>query len=79
MAQGEALVVVDASVAVKWFTREEFSDSAARLLAMHREGKVSLASPYLLTYEVANAVMARAGGVSPPMLRPVRAPSPSPP
>ena len=56
MAQGEALVVVDASVAVKWFTREEFSDSAARLLAMHREGKVSLASPYLLTYEVANAL-----------------------
>jgi len=55
VAQGET-VVVDASVAVKWFTHEEFSDSAAKLLKMHEEGKVNLASPYLFIYEVANAL-----------------------
>ncbi len=57
MAQGKTLViVVDASVAVKWFTNEEFSDRAIRLLKMHKENKVTLASSYLLTYEVANAL-----------------------
>ena len=56
MAQGPSLAVVDASVAVKWFTREEFTDRALRLLTMHKEGKLTLVSPYLLTYEVANAL-----------------------
>ncbi len=49
-------LVVDASVAVKWFTREEGSDEALGLLKMHIDGDVTLAAPDLLIWEVVNAL-----------------------
>lgn len=49
-------VVVDASVAVKWFNEEEFSDQAVALRDNHVSGDVILAAPTLLVWEVCNAL-----------------------
>ena len=56
-------LVVDASVAVKWFVREENSDSAGRLL----EGDHDLHAPRLMAAEVGNALWqkARVGELEP--------------
>lgn len=50
------MVVVDASVAVKWFVVEEFHEDAKGLL---EEGSLLLA-PRLIEFEVASAILARA-------------------
>ena len=47
-------LVVDASVAVKWFVKEEFSDEASALL----ESDAKLVAPGLLYAEVCNALWA---------------------
>jgi len=49
-------LVIDASVAVKWFVREEDGDKALTLRNRHIEGGVTLVAPDLLVYEVANAL-----------------------
>ncbi len=49
-------VVVDASVAVKWFNAEEFSDQAVALRDDHVSGEIVLAAPTLLVWEVCNAL-----------------------
>ena len=49
-------VVVDASVIVKWFLEEEFSDEALRLRNDHIRGIIAIAVPSLLEYEVLNAL-----------------------
>jgi predicted nucleic acid-binding protein len=49
-------IVVDASVAVKWFVEEEFSDLALKLRDMHVNGLVDLVAPSLMPYEVLNAL-----------------------
>lgn len=49
-------VVVDASVAVKWFVVEEYSDTSLELLKGHVGGSLTLAAPALLHYEVLNAL-----------------------
>jgi len=48
--------VVDASVAVKWFTKERGHTRAVALRQAHLEEKISLVAPDLLVYEVANAL-----------------------
>src|SRR3989338_5016773 len=48
--------VVDASVAVKWFSDEEGSIRARNFLRRHTDGKIQLVAPDLLLYEVANAL-----------------------
>lgn len=53
---GAKEVVVDASVAVKWFNREEYSESALRLLHDYLGGRIELVAPYLIIYEVCNAL-----------------------
>jgi predicted nucleic acid-binding protein len=55
--------VVDASVAVKWFVTEAFSDQAARLL----DAASTLIAPELLFAEVTNALWAlcRRGDITP--------------
>ena len=55
--------VVDASVAVKWFVNEAFSEVSARLL----DDDVTLIAPELLFAEVANALWAlcRRGDIGP--------------
>lgn len=50
-----ARAVVDASVVLKWFLREEFSDAARRLRNDFVTGEVDLDAPTLLPYEVMNA------------------------
>ena len=53
------MIVVDASVAVKWFLNEPFSDDAIALLSMDEK----LLGPQLAAYEVAGAfVRARRRG-----------------
>jgi predicted nucleic acid-binding protein len=51
------VVVVDASVAVKWFVPEILSDEAARLL----DGAFELAAPDLLWAEVGNILWKKVG------------------
>lgn len=48
--------VVDASVAIKWFSDEEGSEKAKSLLRRHLAGRVNLVALDLLIYEVGNAL-----------------------
>ena len=56
MERGERKVVVDASVAVKWFVEEEYTGEALMLRDSYREGLVDLIAPSILPYEVLNAL-----------------------
>lgn len=47
---------MDASVAVKWFVVEEYSDASLDLLRGHVAGSLTLAAPALIQYEVLNAL-----------------------
>ncbi|RLE62649.1 MAG: PIN domain nuclease [Thermoprotei archaeon] len=49
-------VVSDASVIVKWFIEEEYSDKALELRNKHINGEISIIAPELLYYEVLNAL-----------------------
>ena len=51
-----AEVILDASVVVKWFSKEEGSDLALKLRDEHLAGRMTLISPDLLIYEVSNAL-----------------------
>lgn len=53
---GEAVVVADASVVVKWFVEEEHTDAALRLRDDYVDRTVDIASPDLLPHEVLNAL-----------------------
>ena len=55
MERGKA-VVVDASIAVKWFNIEDLSDKADELKSQHLRGEVTLNAPVLMVFEVANAL-----------------------
>ena len=52
----EEVVVADASVVVKWFVEEDYTDEALRLRDDYVERAVEIASPDLLPYEVLNAL-----------------------
>ncbi len=52
----QPVYVVDASVVIKWFSEEEDSGYALRLLEDCLEGRRRLLAPSLLVYEVANAL-----------------------
>jgi predicted nucleic acid-binding protein len=52
----EALFVLDASVAVKWFNQEPFRENALAVRNSFRDGRISLTVPSLLKYEIANAL-----------------------
>ena len=53
---GPASLVVDASVAVKWFNPEEDREAAILLRDEHARGKVRISAPLLLMWEVANGL-----------------------
>lgn len=55
MAQAKT-VVVDASVAVKWFSNEQHTDRALHLKTMYETGRIDLLAPELFPYEVSNAL-----------------------
>ena len=52
----ERKVVVDASIAVKWFVEEEYTSEALMLRDAYKEGLVDLIAPSLLPYEILNAL-----------------------
>ncbi len=55
------LVVVDASVALRWFRpADTLADVAARLLDEHLDDRLSLCAPALLAYEVTNMLRLQA-------------------
>src|SRR3972149_1304651 len=49
-------IVVDASVAAKWYVPEEHSEQALELRDDFRSRRVDLIAPHLLLYEVANGL-----------------------
>jgi len=49
-------LVVDASVAAKWFNIEELSDKAAEVKDAHVKGDVDLVAPTHIIYEVGNSI-----------------------
>ncbi len=49
-------VVVDASIIVKWFLEEEYSDDALRLRNDYIKRTILIAVPSLMEYEVLNAL-----------------------
>ena len=52
----ETLLILDASVAVKWFTMEPLRDKALIIRNKYVNGELDLEAPSLLYYEVANAL-----------------------
>jgi len=50
------VAVVDASVVVKWFVEEEYTDAALAVRDAYVDGAIELAAPSLLPYEVVNAL-----------------------
>lgn len=56
MAGNKKVVVADASVIVKWFVDEEDTKKALALRQDYIDGKVDVACPNLLPYEVLNAL-----------------------
>ena len=59
MERSAAALVVDASIAVKWFMPELDSPDAMRIRNAHANQQISLFAPALLTYELANALRFR--------------------
>ena len=49
-------VVVDANVAIKWLVREEHTDKALAILSTWHDEDVTPVAPYLLPFEVTNAL-----------------------
>ena len=58
---GQEEAVVDASVAVKWFSEEEGTARALEFRESHIEGDRILVAPDLLIYELANALRFKPG------------------
>ncbi|MDG6928520.1 MAG: type II toxin-antitoxin system VapC family toxin [Nitrososphaerota archaeon] len=54
-------IIVDASVAVKWFSEEEGSERALALRDEHVDGEMTLVAPDLLVYEIENALRFKPG------------------
>ncbi|MBI4066136.1 type II toxin-antitoxin system VapC family toxin [Candidatus Gottesmanbacteria bacterium] len=50
------MIVIDASVALKWFHKEKDSELANLILSNQQKGDISIAAPDLLLVEVANAI-----------------------
>jgi len=53
------VLVIEASVAIKWLIPEEFSDKAEALLRASRQERKRFVAPALLFSEVANAIFQR--------------------
>ena len=52
----KAKLVVDASVAVKWFATEKYSEKALKIRDAYFRGELKLIAPDLIYYEIANAL-----------------------
>ena len=49
-------IVVDASVVTRWYLNEEWTEYALDLRSDYQKGKLRLVAPYLIYYEVGNAL-----------------------
>jgi len=56
MVETAQVFIIDASVAVKWYISEEDRERALKVRRDYVEGKIDLASPALVIYEVFNAL-----------------------
>ena len=56
MERGKEIVVLDASVVVKWFVDEEHTEAALTARDDYREGRIDIWSTQLLPFEVLNAL-----------------------
>lgn len=50
-------IIVDASIVSKWYIEEENSNKAIEIRDLHATGKIGLAAPILLLYEVGNTFL----------------------
>ncbi len=50
------MIILDASVVVKWFSEEEYTDKALEIRERIRMGEEKVVVPDLLLYELANAL-----------------------
>ncbi len=50
------MAVVDASVVIKWFAKENYSEEANRLKKAYAEGLIDLNAPCILPFEVINGL-----------------------
>lgn len=55
-AKVNGLFVLDASVVIKWFSEEEYTDRALKLRDTFSKGEIELVVPDLMLYEVSNAL-----------------------
>ena len=53
---GFKMIILDASVVVKWFSEEEYTDKALEIRERIRMGEEKVVVPDLLLYELANAL-----------------------
>ena len=53
---GTGVLVLDASVVVKWFTKEEDKDLAIEYRDQFLTGEIDIALPDLILYELANVL-----------------------
>lgn len=49
-------IILDASVAIKWFVDEEYTDKAIEMLNDYKKGETTIYSVQLMPYEVINAL-----------------------
>ena len=49
-------IVIDASIAVKWFNPEDLTSKALKLRTLYVENEIDLVAPTLFNYEVINAL-----------------------
>ncbi len=55
-AKVNGVFVLDASVVIKWFSEEEYTDRALKLRDDFSKGDIELVVPDLMLYEVSNAL-----------------------
>lgn len=56
MERLSSIIIVDTSVAIKWFIPETDTDKAVKLRDRYIEGTINLMAPDILLYEVANVL-----------------------
>lgn len=56
MEKAREIIIVDASVVVKWFVDEKYTDHALKIREDYRDGKKDIWSTQLLPFEALNAL-----------------------
>jgi len=54
--RGTKTIVIDASVATRWFVKEEWTDVALQIRDEYYKGSIDIVAPYLIVYEISNAL-----------------------